>query len=218
MRSWPLRRLLWLLVAIPCSVTLIITVVTLLGLRALDNKVAEVTEVTGPALRLNADLLQTMTDAETGLRGYIASGNPELLAPYNDAVRRRAALQSQLDRVLDRIPVSAGRPGAVARKDEAQDALTGRWWLYSDRAIAQGTRARDSLPAGKALFDQIRRANAALADTLMAEQHALRAQAAQTLTDSVITVLVVTVVSLVAGFLVASRLSRVVTGPIGRLR
>src|SRR5437762_1416659 len=130
MRSWPLRRLLWLLVAIPCSVTLIITVVTLLGLRALDNKVAEVTEVTGPALRLNADLLQTMTDAETGLRGYIASGNPELLAPYNDAVRRRAALQSQLDRVLDRIPVSAGRRGAVARKDEAQDALTGRWWLY----------------------------------------------------------------------------------------
>lgn len=218
MRSWPLRRLLWLLVAIPCSVTLIVTVVSLLGLRALDNKVAELIEVTGPALSLNSHLLQTMTDAETGLRGYIASGNPELLAPYNAAVRRRVALQGQLGRLLDRIPVSASGPGAFAREDEAQEALINRWWLYSDQAIAQGTRAQDSLLAGKALFDQIRRANAALADTLMAEQHALREQAAQTVADVVITVLTVTVLSLLAGFLVASRLSRVVTGPIGRLR
>jgi two-component system, OmpR family, phosphate regulon sensor histidine kinase PhoR len=212
MRSWPLRRLLWLLVAIPCSVTLIISVVSLLGLRALDNKVVEVTEVTGPALSLNSDLLQTMTDAETGLRGYIASGNPELLAPYNHALRRRAVLQSRLDRVLDRIS------GAVARKDEAQDAVIDRWWRYSGRAISQGAGAQGTLLAGKALFDQIRRANAALADTLMAEQHRLRAQAAQTLTDIVVTVLVVTAISLLAGFLVASRLSRMVTGPIGRLR
>ena len=64
---------------------------SLLGLESRDQ-VTELTDVTGPALSLKSAILQTMTNAETGLRGYIATGNPVLLAPYD--VPRRTSTSS----------------------------------------------------------------------------------------------------------------------------
>src|SRR6266404_1352253 len=179
MRRWPLRRRLWLLVALLCSVTLAVTVVSLVALKTEETEVVELTEATGPAVSLNAAVLQTMTNAETGLRGYVATGNPVLLAPYNSAERQYGVQRHQLNALLDRPRVSGASPDVVHREDDAQEAVISRWWQYATRARANGRRAGAGLVAGEALFDQVRRANALLSGTLLADQHELRARAAQ---------------------------------------
>ena len=218
MGSRPLRQQLWLLVALLSSVTLAVTLVSLLGLTRQGNEVTELTDVTGPALSLNSAILQTMTNAETGLRGYIATGNPVLLAPYDGAERQANVQLSELDALLDKPQLSGYDPRVAARQTDAQHAAIARWWQYAAGARAEGRRAQAGLVAGKAIFDQVRGTNAALASTLLADQHVLRAQAGQTVAYYLAALLAVTALALLAGLAVAGRLSRTVTGPITRLR
>ena len=218
MRRWPLRRRLWLLVALLCSVTLAVTVVSLVALKTEENEVAELTEATGPAVSLNAAVLQTMTNAESGLRGYVATGNSALLTPYEGAERQVSSILGRLDRVLDSLPLTVADPRVVSRQDETQSAAIARWWLYAASARVEGTHAQGGLLRGMYLFDQVRQANAALAGTFVADQHTLRARAAQRVTFMVAALLALTGLALLAGLAVAGRLSRTVTGPISRLR
>jgi two-component system, OmpR family, phosphate regulon sensor histidine kinase PhoR len=218
MHRWPLRRRLWLLVALLCSVTLAVAVVSLVALKTEESEVAELADVTGPALSLNSAILQTMTDAETGLRGYVATGNPVLLEPYNGAERQSQVSLRRLNGLLDRLPLSAASPLVVPRQDAAQDAAIAGWWRYAARARVDGTRAQGGLLGGMDLFDQVRQANADLAGTLLADQRALRARAAQQVTFMLAALLALTTLALLGGLAAAGRLSRTVTGPIKRLR
>jgi two-component system, OmpR family, phosphate regulon sensor histidine kinase PhoR len=218
MGSRPLRQQLWLLVALLCSVTLAVTLVSLLGLRRQGAEVTELTDVTGPALSLNSAVLQTMTNAETGLRGYIATENPVLLAPYNGAERQASVQLSELGALLGKPQLSGYDPSVAARRAAEQEAAVARWWQYAAVARAEGRRAQTGLVAGKATFDQVRSANAAVASTLLADQHVLRSRAGQTVTYYLAALLAVTALALLAGLAVAGRLSRTVTGPISRLR
>jgi len=218
MRRWPLRRRLWLLVALLCSVTLAVAVVSLVALKTEESEVAELADVTGPALSLNSAVLQTMTNAETGLRGYVATGNPVLLGSYNGAERQSQVLLRRLDGLLDRLPLSAVSPLVVARQDAAQEAAIAGWWLYAASARVEGTHAQGRLLGGMDLFDQVRQANAVLAGTLLADQRALRERAARRVTSILTALLVLTTLALLGGLAVAGRLSRTVTGPIERLR
>jgi two-component system phosphate regulon sensor histidine kinase PhoR len=218
MGSRPLRQQLWLLVALLCSVTLAVTLVSLLGLKRQGDEVTELTDVTGPALSLNSAVLQTMTNAETGLRGYIATGNPLLLAPYNGAEQQADTQLSRLDTLIDTSHLSAYDPGVAARQTDAQAAAVARWWQYAAGARAAGRRAQAGLVTGKAIFDQLRRANSALASTLLADQQVVGARARQVVTYYLAGLLAMTALALLAGLAVAARLSRTVTSPIGRLR
>ena len=218
MGSRPLRQRLWLLVALLSAVTLAVTVVSLLGLKRQGDEVTELTDVTGPALSLNAAVLQTMTNAETGLRGYIATGDPEFLSPYNGAQRQADAQLNHLDTLIGTTHLSAYDSGIVDRQTGAQDTIIAIWWEYANGARANGRRAQASLVPGKLIFDHVRRANAVLASTLLADQQTLRTRASQTVTYYLAALLVVTALALLAGLAVAGRLSRTVTGPIGRLR
>ena len=218
MGNRPLRQQLWLLVALLSSVMLAVALVSLLGLKRQGDEVTELTDVTGPALSLNSAILQTMTNAETGLRGYIATGNPVLLAPYNGAERQASVQLSELDKLLDKPQLSGYDPRVAARQTDAQDAAIVRWWQYAAGARAEGLRAQGNLVAGKAIFDQVRVTNTALASTLLADQHVLRTRAGQTVAYYLAALLAMTALALLAGLAVAGRLSRTVTGPITRLR
>ncbi|MDQ0455400.1 sensor histidine kinase [Rhizobium paknamense] len=57
----------------------------------------------------SADLLQALTDAETGQRGYIITRQNEFLTPYDNAVNRTETLMSALEEQLARHPERAHR-------------------------------------------------------------------------------------------------------------
>lgn len=113
----------------------------------------------------NQLVLQTLTDAETGVRGYQLTGDPQFLEPYRTGV--------------------ADLPDALRETDAASRGTTRRL-LADQRAAAQAwlnefatpiTRAAPGLPStgvdsstGKALFDTIRHDNAAVAEALSADQ------------------------------------------------
>ncbi|GAA3397754.1 ATP-binding protein [Cryptosporangium minutisporangium] len=104
----------------------------------------------------NAALLQALTDAESGLRGYQLTGDPSFLEPYRSGVARYPA---ERDAVLDAADTETLRAlveTEVARADA---------WLAFAAPLAAGTssavgRSPAAVARGKVLFDQLRSANA----------------------------------------------------------
>jgi signal transduction histidine kinase/CHASE3 domain sensor protein len=219
MRSRPVRQHLWLLVAVLCSITLIITAVSLISIHAEDIVIVDLTTVVGPAYDLNSGIMQTMTNAETGLRGYLATGDPVLLEPYAGAEQHEHTAQSQLRALLASPRISAADQRHYAQLQATQDAAIASWWRYAvDGRAAAAYGQTPSLIVGEAIFDRVRAANAALASTLTAHHEALRVLSRRTLEHIVLVLLATTVLGVLAGFAVASRMSRAVTAPIMRLR
>ena len=219
MRSRPVRQHLWLLVAVLCSITLIITTVSLISIHAEDLDITDLTTVIGPAFNLNSLVLQTATNAETGLRGYLATGDPVLLGPYSGAEQQDRHAQSQLRALLASPSLSAADRRHYAQLQATQDAALANRWRYAVDARANAAYGQTaSLIVGQAIFDRVRAANAALASTLTAHLQTLRAVSRRTLDNIVLVLVATTVLGLLAGFAVASRVSRSVTAPVMRLR
>jgi two-component system phosphate regulon sensor histidine kinase PhoR len=219
MRSRPVRQYLWLLVAVLLSIMLVITAVSLVSIRAEDADVIDLTEVIGPAYDMNLAILQTMTNAESGLRGYLIDGNPVLLQPYTGTEQQVHTAQNQLRALLASPRISASDQQNYARLQATQDAAIASWWRYATDARANEAYGQTgSLIVGKEIFDRVRAANAALASKLTAHLANLRALSRRRLTDFVLVLLATTVLAVLAGFAVASRISRRVTAPIMRLR
>ncbi|GAA3341124.1 hypothetical protein GCM10020358_31290 [Amorphoplanes nipponensis] len=118
----------------------------------------------------NNAVLQNMTDAETGVRGFQLTGDQRFLEPY-DAGRIGAF------RAFDEVAARTTDPAAL-RLLTAERTAASRW-LYAfaypvvnagvaDPGFTQTTR-------GKQLFDELRAANAAVDTALVADQHRVAA-------------------------------------------
>jgi signal transduction histidine kinase/CheY-like chemotaxis protein len=100
------------------------------------------------------EVLTDSLNAETGIRGYVATRDPFFLIPYNESLARIAA-----DRVSLR---DAAAAEGDARKQRAIGATTGRLFYQLAQlrsAVTRGTSAEDLAPAfrvGKATMDLLR--------------------------------------------------------------
>lgn len=132
------------------------------------------------ALTLLASLLLSLSDAETGERGFIITGDELFLEPYRDA-RARAETELRSLRAL------AGPTMPVPRLDAIESLVTRRLDILD--GIVQTRRSRGFLAAGqlvataegKRLHDQVRQEIGAMADALRAqiepgERQAVRAR------------------------------------------
>src|ERR1700730_12498902 len=135
-RSRSVRQYLWLLGGGLLSIMLVITVVSLVSIRAEDADVIDLTEVIGPAYDTNSAILQTMTNAESGLRGYLIDGNPVLLQPYTGTEQQVHTTQNQLRALLASPRISAFDRQSYARLQATQDAAVASWWRYATDARA----------------------------------------------------------------------------------
>src|SRR5665647_3815260 len=155
----------------PLWALLLVVGVTAVGaLQIHANEVNRLTVAISPAVDANAEVLQAMTDAQTGLLGYQVSHDPELLARYRGA---RARTTAALETLQDKLVLSTG-----ADDDALDTGLEGRqrlaveqWWAYAlstEQAAARG--ARTDVLQGGALFDSFRAANAALGEHLTTER------------------------------------------------
>jgi signal transduction histidine kinase len=125
---------------------------------------------TSDVLGVIKDLDIAITDAETGQRGYLLTGNADYLSPYNAARGRVALLEDTLSRLTPDNPIQQDRLKALApllqgKLDELAQTIELRRDVSADaalRLVETGT--------GRALMQQIK---AILAD-MTATETALR--------------------------------------------
>jgi two-component system phosphate regulon sensor histidine kinase PhoR len=118
------------------------------------------------ALAANSAVLQNMTDAETGVRGFQLTGDKDFLSPY-DSGRVGAFV------AFDQLTALSADPVVLARLTTQRQAAV--HWLYAygipivNAGVADADDARAS--RGRQLFDLVRTANAAVDAAIRAEQH-----------------------------------------------
>ena len=116
------------------------------------------------AREANRAVLQFMTDAETGVRGFQLTGRPRFLEPYESG---RAAAFSAL------ATVEEDRDSEVRRLVSEERAAVSPWlYAYAIPIVNAGTADTDEGRAerGKELFDRFRTANADVDAGIATEQ------------------------------------------------
>jgi PAS domain S-box-containing protein len=133
------------------------------------RKADSLTEQVGSVQLLLAKMLSTLTDAETGQRGYLLTGNPDYLAPYEAA---RTRLPADFERLRAEPQVSGERS---LRLDSIETRATVKMAeLARTIALFRAGQRRRALSLvrgdrGKHIMDAIRAEIAALNPSLDAE-------------------------------------------------
>ena len=129
--------------------------------------------------RLNATLLSTLKDAETGQRGFLLTGQEQYLEPHNQAV-------SAIPGLLERLRAAAlSRPDQAARIRNIQPAAAEKLGemkttieLRRSNRLAEAMALVDS-NHGKTLMDQIRAGCADIAQAAEEQSARFDAEATQ---------------------------------------
>ncbi len=128
-------------------------------------------------------VLSLLKDLEVGQRGYLLTGDPAFLKPYQDARAQLAAAQSTLRRGLDASQVYAGRFDALEQLITLRmDIAAGNLALRAETEPApMQSPAKARMEAGKVAMDRIRAEFASLETGLRQRIQALdgRVQAQQ---------------------------------------
>jgi len=209
-----LRRLvslLWILLLVVC-----VTAVAALQTQA--NEVNQLTRAIGPASDANSQVLQVMSDAETGLLAYQASLDPGLLAPYRGAeTRTMTALAKMHDKLI--LATGADDKATDTGLEARQRLAVQQWWTYASAARAAVARGeRTNVAEGDALFVSFRRANAELGSHLTAERDESRSAAQTTGARGTAISIAVTLVALLLASVLGRRAARSMSRPMAELR
>jgi signal transduction histidine kinase len=159
-----------------------------------------------PAAIRDAELLAALVDQETGVRGYVLTGDAQFLEPWEAGQIAEADLTTRLVALLDDEPAAVGRLAVVTERAE-------RWRVeFALPAIAsdlpEPAEAAEQ-ERGRALFQEVRDAHAALTadvDTARTDARDDLRQAARWLTVS-LTALVIALATAIVVIVVELRRS-----------
>jgi signal transduction histidine kinase len=162
-----------------------------------------------PADDTNAAVLQDLTDAETGIRGWVATGDPTFLQPYYAGRRRLPHDRARLRRLTADLP-------ELHRLVAAQDRAVDDWLNeYAAVRLDRPAGAAHVDPAlfllGKKKFDRIRDVNAQIerrVDLLVAQTRHGGEQEIPWILAMLAIVLALGAVALMLGRFVAGQVSR----------
>jgi signal transduction histidine kinase len=194
---WPLGRIIAVGMLAVGAVLIAAIVVASLALNTLNHDRDEVVNTLDPAALRGSQLYAALLNQETGLRGYLLSGQQSFLGPYNGGV---AAQQYDVKSLG---PLLAGLPVARAKLATTVGNIS-HWRLaYAAPAIKQVAATGKPMPggdiaAGKTDFDSIRSPMAGFQSYLAAQ----RKQAVANLHGSAIVLDVAGIVSAVMLLLV----------------
>jgi len=156
-----------------------------------DNKWVDHTQ---KVIRTSTNLLQLMIDAETGMRGYSATGNKKFLDPYNDALPRvNGDLQELKAMVVD-------NPIQVKRVDSLISSVSAQLRILKENIEVRESKGLDYMVQnqmfsnGKANMDEIRQLNIHITD---AENGLLAARKHSSETASNVAVIIIVCGSLI---------------------
>src|SRR6266852_8069522 len=162
MRSWPTRNAGWLSGFALILLTASIAAIGWQFVQMRENARMVVGQ-TRHFMAALADLRQAVTDAETGQRGFLLTGDPFYLEPFTEALSRMPAHLDRLRDLTRNIPEEEAR---IATLERAINAKLGELNLTIDLYRDRGAEA--ALPvvrsdAGRDLMQDIRRQIAGLA-------------------------------------------------------
>jgi len=211
--GWTLaRRLRVALVAL--SLLLVLAGFSLVAvLRQADRALSDQAQRTFPARLAASQLLASLVDQETGLRGYALTGDQQFLEPYRQGLVDEQAARAALERVVQpddpaRLSLLTVDAAITAWRDQYAS-------LRTDAEIGTGTDS--SIQFGRQLFDRVRQTNADL-DAQLARQLTSAREAADRDRHVVAVVLaLMAVVVVVAVVLLQRALNIAVLQPMDRL-
>jgi signal transduction histidine kinase len=176
---WPLSRVTGagvIVMALFSMIAIAIGGTALAGQAAARNRLETIID---PASESGYQLAYDLVNQETGVRGYLLSGQPSFLAPYTSGLAGQNRQMTALRRLTAGVPPAQAdlsllqRRADLWRADYAVPAI--------DQVRAAGKPVTGpNVAAGKVLFDSIRQP----LDRLQAELAALRSQAVASLNSS----------------------------------
>jgi signal transduction histidine kinase len=172
---WPLGRIIGVGML---ALGLVLVAAIVIGAVTLSNQSASRTDVVqkiDPAALHGTQLYAAMLNQETGLRGYLLSGQRPFLAPYT------AGAADQAVQVAALRPLVAGMPGAQHDLSSALRRIAAWRSSYAEPAIRTVAATGKPLPGanvsvGKAQFDSVRAPLAAFQRALAAQRNLSVAQ------------------------------------------
>lgn len=195
---------------------LLVGVGGLVGTTLSANYVDRATAEVSPAIQTNDAVLQSMTDMETGLRGYVLSGRPEVLEPYRNGLRRLPAQRERLARLLADDAVGSR---LAARQNAAARAWLTRYALQRVQdPVGSGTFNPDRFARAEDLFDEFRARHAALQEHLRLRLAALSDDADRLRVAVTVAVVALLIAGLLAGAATTRLTSRRIRRPLAALR
>ncbi len=168
------RRLYLTAAALLISLVVLVAGTVMFALQADENSLrARLQADLSNRLRMLQTILVSLSDAETGQRGYLLTGQPSYLAPYQAAVGR---MPEQL-KALDAIPLSSAQlPAHAAQARQAIDlklAELQETLRLHDTGSPQEALRMVRTDTGAHLMDDARRHIHAVLDTIRAERDRL---------------------------------------------
>lgn len=181
-RAWPLRRRLTAAFTVTSIVLLAGVGLITASLVGLQHSIHERSDVISPARTEAAQLMTSLVDQETGLRGYLLDGSATALQPFNSGRQAQATALARLDQLLGSEPGPAQDLGALrARVADWHRQYADLVIAAAQRGDVTAARAVDPTNSGKPSFDAIRAADARLDTTLTARAEVARARVTSTL-------------------------------------
>ncbi|MFC4072710.1 ATP-binding protein [Actinoplanes subglobosus] len=160
----------------------------------------------------NDQVLQRMTDAETGIRGYLLTGEQAFLEPYEKGWTAALAALDDLAHHVD---------GAAAQQLLGREREAVHTWLddYAAPIVAARSPGADAIQAvrGKAMFDEFRVVNAALDAAVDTERRRVAAASASSRASLDLAATILVVAIMIIGVSVARTGRRELLVPLARL-
>ncbi len=211
--GWTLARRLRVALG-ALSVLLVLAGLTLVVvLRQADRALSDQAQRTFPARLAASQLLASLVDQETGLRGYALTGDRQFLEPYRQGLVDEQAARAELERVV--------QPDDPARLSLLTvDAAITAWrdQYASLRTVDEiGSGTDNSIQFGRQLFERVRQTNDDL-DAQLARQLTSAREEAERYRQVVIVVLVLMAVVVVVAVVGLQRALKIaVLQPMDRL-
>ena len=194
--GWTLARRLRVALAALSFLLVLAGITLVMVLRQADRSLSDQAQRTFPARLAASQLLTSLVDQETGLRGYALTGDQQFLAPYRQGLIDEQAARSALDRV---VPPDDPARLSLLTVDAAITAWRDQYAsLRTAGGPSNGSGTDSTIQFGRQLFERVRQTNAGL-DAQLALQLTSAQQAADRDRH-----LVAVVLALMAGFVVVA--------------
>ena len=164
------KRLLTRNVALPLAIG-VASALVFIGVISYLLSVLSMVEQSERMIRQANELSKLAVDQETGVRGFMITGDDSFLAPYTLSMAKSGALMQTMQELLQ------DEPAQLARLRQIQ-ALQGQWQVFARDGIALKRENGDIVPfvrtrRGKIIFDEMRDQFSAF---LLQEQRQLQAR------------------------------------------
>ncbi|HEY2639991.1 MAG TPA: ATP-binding protein [Streptosporangiaceae bacterium] len=215
-RRWPLGRIATVGTLLVGLFSVAAIVIGALALGGLSQDRGRVVNTLDPAALRSSQLYSALLNQETGLRGYLLTGQKSFLVPYTMGVASQNAEVSHLR------PLLAGMPAAQADLSGVLTAAAHWRSSYAAPAIARVAAAGKPLISpdiaqGKAAFDSLRSPMGALLSYLSTQRHAAIITLRSSVTVLNVTVVVIAVALLLVVGALALGLRTAAIRPLTRL-